>query len=71
LHGDGTVEGFHTTTLMRITIILKVLCIEVYSYVESPNIFYLQNLLRIIFNRALGLTFDILRKQIFLAEGYC
>jgi len=32
------------------------------SYV--PDFFYLQNLLRIIFDRALGLTFDILRKQI-------
>jgi hypothetical protein len=46
------------------------LCIEVYSYVESPNIFYLQNLLRIIYNRALGLTFDILRKQIFWRRVY-
>jgi hypothetical protein len=45
---ENTIEGFHATALMRI-IILNVLCIEVCSYVESPNIFYLQNLLRIIY----------------------
>jgi hypothetical protein len=57
-------------TPISLIAVLNVLCIEVYSYVESPKIFYLRNLLRITYNRALGLTFDILRKQIFWWRVY-